>query len=211
MLVAALIALVWANSPFRETYEQLWHTPLGIRLGSWRFERDLHFVINDGLMTVFFFVVGLEIRREMHRGELSELREPRCPWPLRSAGWWHQPSLRRRFNHDLSSASGWGVPTATDIAFALGRARLLGKRVAPALRVLLLALAVVDDIGAIIVIAIFYSSGIKLTGRLLALAGMLVIAAMKKLGARRRSRTSSPDCSFGPERISPGCIRHWQA
>jgi NhaA family Na+:H+ antiporter len=184
LLIAAVVALIWANSPLHETYEHLWHTPIGVRFGGFSFERDLHFVINDGLMTVFFFVVGLEIRREMHGGELSELRRAALPLAAALGGMVVPASLYAAFNHDLSSASGWGVPTATDIAFALGALALLGKRVAPALRVLLLALAVVDDIGAIIVIAVFYSSGISIAGVLLALAGMIAIAAMKKLGIR---------------------------
>jgi NhaA family Na+:H+ antiporter len=184
LLVAAAIALAWANSPFQESYQHLWHTPLGLRVGPWSFERDLHFVINDGLMTVFFFVVGLEIRREMHGGELSELRRAALPLAAALGGMLAPALIYVALNHDLSSASGWGVPTATDIAFALGALALLGKRVAPALRVLLLALAIVDDIGAIVVIALFYSAGINMTGVLLALAGMVVISGMKKLGVR---------------------------
>ncbi|HEX7480706.1 MAG TPA: Na+/H+ antiporter NhaA, partial [Polyangiales bacterium] len=171
LLTAALIALLWANSPYHEAYERLWQLPLGMRLGSLHFERELHFVINDGLMTVFFFVVGLEIRREMHGGELSDLRRAALPLTAALGGMLAPAALFLALNHGRASASGWGVPMATDIAFAVGMLALLGQRVAPALRVLLLALAVVDDIGAIIVIALFYSSGIHALGLVVVAAG----------------------------------------
>jgi NhaA family Na+:H+ antiporter len=184
LLTAALVALLWANSSYHQAYERLWQLPLGIRLGSLQFERDLHFVINDGLMTVFFFVVGLEIRREMHGGELSDLRRAALPLTAALGGMLAPAALFTALNHGRASASGWGVPMATDIAFAVGMLALLGQRVTPALRVLLLALAVIDDIGAIIVIALFYSSGIHALGLVVVAAGMTAIAAMQKLGVR---------------------------
>ncbi|HEX7478118.1 MAG TPA: Na+/H+ antiporter NhaA [Polyangiales bacterium] len=184
LLTAALVALLWANSSYHQAYERLWQLPLGIRLGSLQFERDLHFVINDGLMTVFFFVVGLEIRREMHGGELSDLRRAALPLTAALGGMLAPAALFTALNRGQASASGWGVPMATDIAFAVGMLALLGQRVAPALRVLLLALAVVDDIGAIIVIAVFYSSGIHALGLVVVAAGIAAIAAMQKLGVR---------------------------
>jgi NhaA family Na+:H+ antiporter len=182
LLVAALVALVWANSPLRDSYAALWHMPLAVTFGSFHFERDLHFWINDGLMTIFFFVVGLEIRREMHGGELSTL--PRAALPLMAAlgGMVVPAGIFALQNQGRESLSGWGVPMATDIAFAVGVLGLLGKRVQPSLRVLLLALAVVDDIGAIIVIALFYSSGFALTGVFVFAAGLAIIYAMQKLG-----------------------------
>jgi NhaA family Na+:H+ antiporter len=184
LLVAALIALIWANSSHYATYEQLWHTPVGLRFGAWAFERDLHFVINDGLMTLFFFVVGLEIRREMHTGELSEVRRASLPVVAAFGGMLVPALIFVALNHGRSSAGGWGVPVATDIAFAVGVLALLGKRVAPALRVLLLALAVIDDIGAIMVIALFYSSGLSAAGLPAIIVGLLAIRAMKVFGAR---------------------------
>jgi NhaA family Na+:H+ antiporter len=184
LLTAALIALVWANSSYHGVYERLWQLPLGVRLGVLHFERDLRFVINDGLMTVFFFVVGLEIRREMNGGELSDLRRAALPLTAALGGMLAPAALFTALNHGRASASGWGVPMATDIAFAVGMLALLGQRVAPALRVLLLALAVVDDIGAIIVIALFYSAGIHALGLVVVAAGIAAIAAMQKLGVR---------------------------
>jgi NhaA family Na+:H+ antiporter len=184
LLASALIALVWANSPWRASYVELWHVPIGVRLGPIAFERDLHFWINDGVMTIFFFVVGLEIRRELHRGELSELR--RAALPLAAAvGGMLVPALAfTALNHGRDSARGWGIPTATDIAFAVGVLTLLGKRVPPALRVLLLALAVIDDVGAILVIALFYSTDLAVVGFLIFGAGLAGVLGLQLLGTR---------------------------
>jgi Na+:H+ antiporter, NhaA family len=185
LLVAACVALVWANSPWRESYQALWHKPLGLRLGSLAFERDLHFWINDGLMVVFFFVVGLEIRRELHAGELSELRRAALPAIAALGGMIAPACIYVALNGGTPAVRGWGVPMATDIAFAVGVLALLGKRVPPALRILLLALAVMDDLGAIIVIALFYSSGIRLSGLAVAIAGLALLLAFQKFGVRR--------------------------
>jgi len=187
LLGGAVVALGWANSPWSGLYTQLWHTPLGLRLGSFAFERDLHFWIDDGLMTVFFFVVGLEIRREIFQGELSEVRRAALPLVAAVGGMLAPALLYLAFNAGRASASGWGVPMATDIAFAVGVLALLGNRVAPALRILLLALAVIDDVGAIAVIAIFYSSGLAPLGFGIAGVGVLAILALQKLGARNAS------------------------
>lgn len=183
-MVAAAIALVVANSPLRATVEGLWHAPIGFRLGSLVFERDAHFWVNDGLMTIFFFVVGLEIRREIHRGELSELGRAVLPVAAAVGGMLAPAFIYLLLNAGGVGASGWGVPMATDIAFAVGVLALLGSRVPPALRVLLLALAVIDDVGAILVIALFYSSGFEPVGFVVAAAGIAVIIGMQLLGLR---------------------------
>ncbi len=184
LLAAAAIALIWANSPWSESYVALWHLPLGLRLGPFSFERDLHFWINDGVMTIFFFVVGLEIRREMHRGELSQLRRAALPLAAALGGMLVPAASFLALNWGRDSVSGWGIPMATDIAFAVGVLTLLGKRVPPPLRILLLALAVIDDVGAILVIAIFYSSGLEPLGFLTLGAGVMAILAMQLLGVR---------------------------
>ena len=184
LLAAAVIALAWANSPWRNLYAALWHASIGLHVGPWSFDRDLHFWINDGLMTVFFFVVGLEIRREIHRGELSELRRATLPLAAALGGMATPALIFYAFNHGRPSATGWGVPMATDIAFAVGVLALLGKRVAPALRILLLALAVIDDVGAILVIAIFYAAGFSAIGVLVAGVGVAAIVILQKVGAR---------------------------
>jgi Na+:H+ antiporter, NhaA family len=184
LLATAAIALVWANSPWRDSYSALWHAPLGMRLGPFAFERDLHFWINDGVMTLFFFVVGLEIRRELHHGELSELRRAALPLAAAFGGMLIPACLFAGLNLGRESLKGWGIPMATDIAFAVGVLTLLGNRVPPALRILLLALAVIDDVGAILVIAMFYSSGIEPVGFVVLGAGLVAIRAMQVFGVR---------------------------
>lgn len=186
LLVAATVALVWANSPWADAYEHLWHTPLGIRIGAFTFERTLEWFVNDGLMVIFFFVVGMEIRREIHHGELSEWRRAALPVAAALGGMLAPAALYLTFASAPAIRSGWGVPMATDIAFAVGILTLLGKRVPAALRVLLLALAVIDDLGAIVVIALFYSSGITLSGLLIAAFGFGSVLAMQRFGVRTK-------------------------
>jgi NhaA family Na+:H+ antiporter len=184
LLGVACVALVWANSPWADVYEHIWHTRLGLSFGRWAFERDLHFWINDALMTVFFFVAGLEIRREIHQGELSQLRRAALPLVAALGGMIAPAVIYAAFNHGHPSQAGWGIPMATDIAFAVGALALLGKRVPPALRILLLALAVIDDVGAILVIAVFYSSDLQIAGFGLAVFGLLLLALWRSLGVR---------------------------
>jgi Na+:H+ antiporter, NhaA family len=184
LLAAAVVALAWANSPWRGAYESILHTPIGLGVGGFAFERDVHFWINDGLMVVFFFVVGLEIRRELHAGELSDARRAALPAIAALGGMLVPACIYTLFNAGTPAVSGWGVPMATDIAFAVGVLALLGKRVPPALRILLLALAVIDDLGAILVIAIFYSSGVGIGGLAIAAGGIAALLLMKKLGFR---------------------------
>jgi NhaA family Na+:H+ antiporter len=184
LLAAAVVALVWANSPWRGGYERMLHTPLGFRIGGFAFERDLDFLVDDVLMVVFFFVVGLEIKLELFLGQLSSLRKAALPAIAALGGMLVPASIYLALNAGTPWTKGWGVPMATDIAFAVGVLALLGKRVPPPLRILLLALAVIDDLGAIIVIALFYSSGISVGGLALAVAGVFVILLMQKIGVR---------------------------
>jgi NhaA family Na+:H+ antiporter len=184
LLAAAVVALVWANSPWRDTYTALWHVPIGIRIGPLGFERDLHFWINDGVMTIFFFVVGLEIRREIRHGELSDLRRAALPLAAALGGMLTPACIFFAINQSHASAHGWGIPMATDIAFAVGVLTLLGNRVPPPMRILLLALAVIDDVGAILVIALFYSSGVAVYGLVIAGLALGAILLMQLLGVR---------------------------
>lgn len=184
LMITATVALIWANSPWRTSYADLWKIPVGFSFGGFVFERDLHFWINDGLMTIFFFVVGLEIRREIHAGELSEVRRAALPLAAAFGGMLVPALIFLSLNVGRASANGWAVPMATDIAFAVGALALLGKRVAPALRILLLALAVIDDVGAIVVIALFYSSNLNGLGFVVFGLGMLGIFLLQGLGAR---------------------------
>jgi Na+:H+ antiporter, NhaA family len=185
LLVCALIALVWANSAWHDSYHALWHTELFVGIGGFELRRDLHWFINDGLMVIFFFVVGLEIRREMHDGELSEIRRAALPVAAAIGGMVVPAGIYFALNRGGAGVvEGWGVPMATDIAFAVGILAILGDRVPAALRVLLLALAIIDDIGAILVIAVFYSSGVELFGLLLAASGMALTLAWQRVGVR---------------------------
>ncbi len=184
LLIGAAVALIWANSAWSHSYHALWETPLRLQIGDWTLSASLHYVVNDILMAIFFFVVGLEIRREMNGGELSDLRRASLPVVAAIGGMLAPAAIYLMIAPGGDAQRGWGVPMATDIAFAVGVLALLGKRVPPALRVLLLALAIIDDIGAIIVIAVFYSSGIELAGFAIAGGGICAILMMQRLGIR---------------------------
>jgi Na+:H+ antiporter, NhaA family len=192
LIMVTAVALAWANSPWSASYAQLWHTPLGIRVGTFAFERPLEWFVNDGLMVVFFFVVGLEIRCELYHGELSDWRRAALPGAAALGGMLVPAALYLVLAGTTATRSGWGVPMATDIAFAVGILTLLGRRVPAALRVLLLALAIIDDLGAIIVIAIFYSSGLAYSGLFVAAAGIGGIAVMQRFGVRTKLAYVAP-------------------
>lgn len=185
LLVMAAVALVWSNSPWAASYEHLWHTSVGIHIGALDLRAPLHFVVNDMLMVVFFFLVGLEIRREMHGGELSNLRRAALPFFAALGGMLVPALIYWGVNPSGPTRPGWGIPMATDIAFAVGVLALLGNRVPSGLRVLLLALAIIDDIGAIVVIAVFYSSGVSIVGFAIAAAGIALVILLQRLGVRR--------------------------
>jgi Na+:H+ antiporter, NhaA family len=183
LLAATVAALVWANTG-GASYEALWHVPIGVEVASWSFVRPLHFWINDGLMTIFFLVVGLEIRREIFEGELTSLRKAALPLAAAVGGMLAPAAIFALLNAGRPTAAGWAIPMATDIAFAVGVLTLLGSRVPVAWRVLLLALAVIDDIGAIVVIAAFFSSGISLGGLVLVAIGVCVVLILRAAGVR---------------------------
>jgi len=186
LVAAACIALLWKNSPWAPSYRAFWHAPVALKLGAFVFERTLAWVVNDGLMALFFFVVGLEIRRELHQGELSEWRRAALPAAAALGGMLAPAGLYLALAGTQATRSGWGVPMATDIAFAIGILTMLGKRVPRSLRVLLLALAVIDDLGAIVVIAFFYSSGIAFTGLMVAALGLGGVFMLQRLGVRAK-------------------------
>jgi Na+:H+ antiporter, NhaA family len=184
LVVATVVALVWANSPWKDSYLDLWHTHLTISLGSHSIDMDLQEWVNDALMVIFFFVVGLEIKRELVEGELRDPRRAALP-AIAAVGGMVVPALIYvAINAGGDGARGWGIPMATDIAMAVGVVSLLGRRVAPSLKLFLLALAIVDDIGAILVIAVFYSHGIHLDAVLLAAALVALIIVMRRAGIR---------------------------
>lgn len=171
LLLATVAAMVWANSPAAPLYERLWTTDLGIRLGDRTLiSLDLRHWVNEALMSVFFFVVGLEIKRELVDGELQDRRRAVVPVVAAVGGMIVPAALYFAFNVGGAGRPGWGIPIATDIAFALGALALFGRGAPAALRVFLLSVAIVDDIGSIVVIAVFYSSTVSLGALLLALA-----------------------------------------
>jgi len=184
LLAAAALALVWANTAWSEHYRALWETPIGVAVGEAGFVRPLHFWINDGLMTVFFFVVGLEIRREIHEGELAGLRRAALPVAAALGGMLVPAAIYAALNAGRAGEAGWAVPMATDIAFAVGALTLLGSRVPGAARVLLLALAVIDDIGAIVVIALCYGGDLARSGLAIASSGLAVVLVLRGAGVR---------------------------
>ena len=182
LLVAAVIAVIWANSPWSASYRTLWHTSFDLRLGRYGLQMDLQHWVNDGLMVLFFFVVGLEIKRELVAGDLREPRVAAVP-ALAAAGGMIVPALVfLAFTAGGGGSRGWGIPMATDIAFALGVVTVLGSRVPRSLKLFLLTLAIVDDIGAILVIAVFYAGEIQLAW--LATAVVLVggIVGLRRAG-----------------------------
>ncbi len=160
LLICTLAALVWANSYWAGSYESLWETHLRLGIGDYVIDESLHFWINDALMVVFFFVVGLEIKREMIVGELASPRRAALPVVAALGGLAVPAAVYLAFNAGTDGMRGWGIPMSTDIAFSLGVLALLGRRVPLALKVFVAAFAIADDIGAVLIIALFYSADI---------------------------------------------------
>ncbi|MGP1992994.1 Na+/H+ antiporter NhaA [Zobellia laminariae] len=157
---AMVIAMIWANSPFSESYQALWQFNIGIRTETFEFTKPLILWINDGLMAIFFFLIGLEIKRELLIGELNSLRKATLPLFAAIGGMVFPLCLFLLLNNSPETSSGWGIPMATDIAFTLAILKILGNRVPLSLKIFLTAFAIVDDLGAVLIIAIFYSTGI---------------------------------------------------
>ncbi|MCU7495627.1 MAG: Na+/H+ antiporter NhaA [Ignavibacteria bacterium] len=187
LLFFTLLALIWTNSPFSESYFSLWHTKLSLGFGDFLMDESLHFWINDGLMAIFFFLVGLEIKREILAGELSSARLAVLPVIAAVGGMLFPALIYLIFNFGTPSAHGWGIPTATDIAFAIGIMSLVGKKVPLGLKVFLAALAIADDMGAVVIIAIFYSSGISLGWLIAAAAFFTLQVLMNRLNVHKNS------------------------
>lgn len=185
LLVCTAIALIWANSPWAASYHHVWETEIALDAGPLAIRSTLHHLINDGLMVVFFFLVGLEIKREVLIGELASLRRAALPAAAALGGMVIPAAFYAAWNLGGSGSAGWGIPMATDIAFALGVLALLGNRVPAGLKVFLAALAIVDDIGAVLVIALFYTDEVSWTALGVAGALLLLAAAANAAGVRR--------------------------
>jgi NhaA family Na+:H+ antiporter len=182
LLAASAVALLWANSPWSSAYAALWNTELAVEVGRWTLALDLRHWVNDGLMALFFFVVGLEIKRELAVGELRSARTAALPVLAAMGGMVLPALLFVVLNVGGDGGRGWGIPMATDIAFALGVLALFGSRVPAGLKLLLLSVAIVDDIGAIIVIAAFYSGGLAWVPLGMAVGLLAVIAVLHRVG-----------------------------
>jgi len=186
LVVAALIALLGSNSPLAWLYDGFLHTPVGVRVGDLALDKSLLHWINDGLMAIFFFLVGLEIKRELLQGELSTFGQAVLPAVAAVGGMVAPAVIYVAFNTgDPAALRGWAIPTATDLAFAVGVLALLGPRIPSSLKIFLLALAIIDDLGAIIIIALFYTDNLSLVSLTLAFAGLAVLAILNARGVTR--------------------------
>jgi Na+/H+ antiporter NhaA len=179
LLIATVVALLWANSPWPDSYESVWTTELSFRLGDWTLSADLREWVNDGLMTFFFLVVGLEAKRELDLGELRERSRLALPVVAALGGMVVPVAIYVAFNADSDGGRGWGAAMSTDTAFALGLLALAAPRGATRLRVFLLTLAVVDDLGALLVIATVYSEDVSVTALAIAIGLFGVLVALR--------------------------------
>ncbi len=184
LLACTVAALLVANSPLGDAYHHWWQTELRVQIGSFELRNSLEHWVNDGLMTLFFFVVGLEVKRELVLGDLRDPRAAALPIAAALGGMVVPAALYFILIDDAAAARGWGIPMATDIAFVVGCMAVLGKRVPRGLRVMLLSLAIADDIGAILVIALVYTAGIAWLPLLLGLCGIAVMVLLENLGVR---------------------------
>ncbi|WP_336276380.1 Na+/H+ antiporter NhaA [Bartonella sp. CB178] len=182
LLLAAAAALIFANSQYSPLYEAFWHTYLGFNFGNFSLSWSLHFWVNDVFMTVFFLVAGMEIRREIHEGALADFRQAVLPIIAAVGGVCLPAIIYLGFNLNGGHTHGWAVPTATDIAFALGILALLGKRIPSNLHIILLSLAIIDDIIAVLIIAFFYSASIDPSGLAIAAAGIVLVFFFQWIG-----------------------------
>ncbi|MGB0119529.1 MAG: Na+/H+ antiporter NhaA [Solirubrobacterales bacterium] len=186
LLFAALAALIWANAPFGDSYTAFWGTELSIGVGDFSISDDLQHWVNDALMAIFFFVVGLEIKRELAVGELNDRSKATLPFIAAAGGVILPAAIFLLINLGNSTGiHGWAIPMATDIAFAVAVLAIMGSRIPAGVRLLLLGIAIVDDIIAITVIAIFYTDGISFTWLALGVGALLVVLLMQKLKVTR--------------------------
>ena len=185
LMVMTVVALLLANSAFSEPYAHFFHTKIDLTIGSWALSHTIHHWINDALMAIFFFLIGLEIKREVSVGELSNIKVAILPILAAIGGMLFPALIYYGINMGSAGESGWGIPMATDIAFAISAVVLLGKRVPPALVTFLVALAIVDDLGAVLVIAFFYTEQINMIPLALAGATFVAMIFMNRFGIHK--------------------------
>ena len=184
LLISAVIAIVWANSPYSDVYFSILDEHLTVEFGAFHFDESVLHIINDGLMAIFFFVVGLEIKREIVLGDLRDPKTAALPVMAALGGMVVPAAIYLAFNAGTDASHGWGIPMATDIAFAIGIVALLGTRVPPGAKLFLLALAIADDIGAISVIAIFYTDDLSITYLSAAIGGLVLVWIASRVNIR---------------------------
>ncbi len=182
LIFMTILALIFANTPFSEAYAHFFHMKIDFNIGDWKLSHTLHHWINDGLMAIFFFIIGLEIKREITVGELSNIKAALLPVLAAIGGMVFPALIYISMNYGTEGVGGWGIPMATDIAFAISALVILGKRVPPALVTFLVALAIVDDLGAVMVIALFYTEQIHMLPLMLAGASFLILVLFNRFG-----------------------------
>jgi NhaA family Na+:H+ antiporter len=188
LIVVTLLALILKNSPLSELYESFLHTPVEIRFGALHIDKTLYHWINDGLMAIFFLLIGIEVKREVLEGELSSFSQIALPGFAAVGGMVLPAFIYAAFNQgDPVALRGWAIPTATDIAFALGILSLLGDRVPFSLKIFLMALAIMDDLGAIIIIALLYTADLSLFSIAFAAAALAVLITLNRFGVAKKS------------------------
>lgn len=184
LIISTVIALIWANSSFSESYFNLWNKYITLDFAGFKLKNSIHHWINDGLMVIFFFVVGLEIKRELIAGELSSIKKASLPIAGALGGMILPALIYLIFNYGKEGMSGWGIPMATDIAFVVGVMALLGPKFPLPLKIFVLALAIVDDIGAVLVIAIFYTKEISFGALQIAFLILVLLFIVNRLDIR---------------------------
>ena len=182
LMFMTVLALILANTPLTESYSHFFHTKVNLTIGTWELSNTIHHWINDGLMAIFFFIIGLEIKREILVGELSNIKVAILPIIAAIGGMVFPALIYFAINNGGVGQSGWGIPMATDIAFAISALVLLGKRVPSALVTFLVALAIVDDLGAVLVIAIFYTEQIHYLPLALSGGAFIILIAFNRFG-----------------------------
>jgi len=188
LIFVTIMALLLSNSPLAGFYESFLHIPIEIRIGSLHIDKHLYHWVNDGLMAVFFLLIGLEVKREVFEGQLSSWSQAALPGIAAIGGMLVPALFYIAFNYnDATALKGWAIPTATDIAFALGVLSLLGKRVPVSLKIFLMALAIIDDLGAIVIIALFYTADLSVLAISVAAASLVILIIMNRLGVTRKA------------------------
>lgn len=184
LLISVIIAIAWANSPFHEFYEHLWHINFSVGFDKFMLSHPLHIWINDGLMAIFFFVIGLELKREFMEGELSSLQKASLPMTAALGGMLVPAAIYFFINSGTDAGHGWGIPMATDIAFALALLSMASKRIPVSLKIFLSALAVADDLGAVLVIAFFYTDEINFVPLAIGAGFLILLMVGNRIGIR---------------------------